>query len=231
MANGYEAIVLAAGQGRRMQASRNKVLLHLQGRPVLSYSVETFLKDPACQHVILVIQAEEAELIRPIIKHLPFKHQTAISVVVGGKERQDSVFAGLQAVKSLERIVMVHDGARPFVTAKQLQDLYQQALKSGAAILGVPVKDTIKKVLDGKVVETIPRETLWQVQTPQAFLGTELALVHQQAQAAHYLGTDDASLIEVFSERSVEMVLGSYENIKLTTPEDMFIGETIAKRK
>lgn len=226
----YEVILLGAGQGKRMGASRNKILLHLIGKPVISYSLNTFLNDPACKHIILVTQEDEQDLLAAVVKK-ENKKKHPITIVSGGSERQYSVFNGLKALLDPKNIVMVHDGARPFVSLAQLKLLHRKVQETRAAILGVPVKDTIKRVVDGIVEETVPRETLWQVQTPQAFYGTDLLAVHVRAQQEHYLGTDDASLIEKYSDLPVSMVLGSYENIKLTTPEDMLIGEAIVKRR
>ncbi|ALS36497.1 2-C-methyl-D-erythritol 4-phosphate cytidylyltransferase [Enterococcus rotai] len=226
----YEVILLGAGQGKRMGASRNKILLHLIGKPVISYSLNTFLNDPACKHIILVTQEDEQDLLAAVVKK-ENKKKHPITIVSGGSERQYSVFNGLKALLDPKNIVMVHDGARPFVSLAQLKLLHRKVQETRAAILGVPVKDTIKRVVDGIVEETVPRETLWQVQTPQAFYGADLLAVHVRAQQEHYLGTDDASLIEKYSDLPVSMVLGSYENIKLTTPEDMLIGEAIVKRR
>lgn len=226
----YEVILLGAGQGKRMGASRNKILLHLIGKPVISYSLNTFLNDPACKHIILVTQEGEQDLLAAVVKK-ENKKKHPITIVSGGSERQYSVFNGLKALLDPKNIVMVHDGARPFVSLAQLKLLHRKVQETRAAILGVPVKDTIKRVVDGIVEETVPRETLWQVQTPQAFYGADLLAVHVRAQHEDYLGTDDASLIEKYSDLPVSMVLGSYENIKLTTPEDMLIGEAIVKRR
>ncbi|OTN88878.1 2-C-methyl-D-erythritol 4-phosphate cytidylyltransferase [Enterococcus sp. 7E2_DIV0204] len=226
----YEVILLGAGQGKRMGASRNKILLHLIGKPVISYSLNTFLNDPACKHIILVTQEDEQDLLAAVVKK-ENKKKHPITIVSGGSERQYSVFNGLKALLDPKNIVMVHDGARPFVSLAQLKLLHRKVQETRAAILGVPVKDTIKRVVDGIVEETVPRETLWQVQTPQAFYGADLLAVHVWAQQEDYLGTDDASLIEKYSDLPVSMVLGSYENIKLTTPEDMLIGEAIVKRR
>lgn len=227
----YELILLAAGQGKRMQASKNKILLSLLGRPVIAYAIDVFLADPACQHIILVIQKDEKELIEQLIKKYFKRAKTKISIVVGGKERQDSVYNGLLAIDKKESFVFVHDGARPFVTRTLLKQLYRTVSEKKAAILGVPVKDTIKKIVDGKVEQTVPREYLWQIQTPQAFVAEELQYVHECAYQDHYIGTDDASLMEKYGNRTIEIVLGSYENIKLTTPDDMIIGEAIAKQR
>ncbi|OJG27680.1 2-C-methyl-D-erythritol 4-phosphate cytidylyltransferase [Enterococcus caccae] len=221
---------MGAGQGKRMGASRNKILLHLIGKPVISYSLNTFFNDPACKHIILVTQEDEQDLLAAVVKK-ENKKKCPVTIVSGGSERQFSVFNGLKTLLDPKNIVMVHDGARPFVSLGQLKLLHRKVQETRAAILGVPVKDTIKRVVDGIVEETVPRETLWQVQTPQAFYGEDLLAAHARAQQEGYLGTDDASLIEKYSQFPVSMVLGSYENIKLTTPEDMLIGEAIVKRR
>ncbi|MBP2100608.1 2-C-methyl-D-erythritol 4-phosphate cytidylyltransferase [Enterococcus rivorum] len=227
----YEVILLAAGQGKRMKASRNKILLHLMGKPVISYSLNTFMNDPACKHIILVTQQDEQELLRDLVGKVKKKQHCPVTIVTGGCERQYSVYNGLQVMNNQHNIVMVHDGARPFVTLSQLKMLHKKVRETRTAILGVPVKDTIKRVVNGTVQETIPRETLWQIQTPQVFYGNELLTAHEQANTEGFLGTDESSLIEKYSELPVSMVLGSYENIKLTTPEDMLIGEAMVKRK
>lgn len=224
-------ILLAAGQGKRMGASRNKIFLHLLGKPVIAYSLEVFFSDHACKHIILVTQEEERSAIMKMLKKIKAKSKCPVTVVCGGNERQYSVYNGLKAVHSLKNIIMVHDGARPFVTLEQLKQLHQKVKETKAAILGVPVKDTIKKIENGIVKETVPRETLWQIQTPQVFYGDPLMEVHEQAKKEGYLGTDDASLFERYSDIAISMILGSYENIKLTTPEDMLIGEAIVKRR
>ncbi|MEI5994083.1 2-C-methyl-D-erythritol 4-phosphate cytidylyltransferase [Candidatus Enterococcus mansonii] len=227
----YEVVLLAAGQGKRMGAARNKILLNLIGKPVIAYSLSTFLNDPACKHIVLVTQEDERELLNTMVKKETKRKDTPVTIVSGGSERQYSVYNGLNAMYDSKNIVMIHDGARPFVTLAQLKLLHRKVQETRAAILGVPVKDTIKRVVDGIVEETVPRETLWQIQTPQAFYGEDLLAVHEYARQEDYLGTDDASLIEKYSQLPISMVLGSYENIKLTTPEDMLIGEAIVKRK
>lgn len=227
---GYELILLAAGQGKRMFSTKNKILLELMGKPVIIHCVEIFLADVFCQNIVLVAQEEELEVMQQIVqKYLP--EQTKVKIVSGGKERQDSVYKGLNHIKDENHYVFVHDGARPFVTSAILRSVYQELEKNQAAIAGVPVKDTIKRVSDMKVEETVPRDVLWQIQTPQAFIGKELKQAHELAREKGFLGTDDASLIEKFGHRQVKVVMADYENIKLTTPEDLLIGEAILKRR
>lgn len=144
----------------------------------------------------------------------------------GGDERQHSVYKGLKAVKQ-EKIVLVHDGARPFIKHEQIDELIAEAEQTGAAILAVPVKDTIKRVQDLQVSETIERSSLWAVQTPQAFRLSLLMKAHAEAERKGFLGTDDASLVEQMEGGSVRVVEGSYTNIKLTTPDDLTSAEAI----
>ncbi|MGX7418877.1 2-C-methyl-D-erythritol 4-phosphate cytidylyltransferase [Carnobacterium gallinarum] len=226
----YELVLLAAGQGRRMEASQNKVLIQLLGKPVIEYVLTTFVQDKACQHIILVVEKNEQLLIETIVQQNQFDKQKPITIVVGGTERQDSVYNGLQKLKNETGIVMIHDGARPFLEPNFLKELYQTAERTDAAILGMPVKDTIKKVNKNTVIETIPRELLWQIQTPQAFKIPLIQKVHANAKIEGFFGTDDASLVEHYGQ-PVSIVEGSYENIKLTTPIDLVIGEAILKAR
>ncbi|AOA03354.1 2-C-methyl-D-erythritol 4-phosphate cytidylyltransferase [Carnobacterium maltaromaticum LMA28] len=227
---GYELVLLAAGQGRRMKASKNKILLHLLGKPVIEYALTTFVNDADCQHIVLVVEKKEKELIEAVLAQNEFAAKVPITVVIGGKERQDSVYNGLQYLKKQTGVVLIHDGARPFLEANLIKKLYQKAQRTNATIVGVPVKDTIKKVVEGKVDQTIPREELWQIQTPQAFQISFIQEVHERARQEGFFGTDDASLVEHYGY-AVEVTEGSYMNIKLTTPDDLVIGEAILKMK
>lgn len=227
----YEVVLLAAGQGKRMRASRNKVLLALEGKPVLAYSLAIFLADPVCRRIIIVIKAEERQLVEQVITTYFSEQAALIELVVGGLERQDSVYQGLLAVKNQAGYVFVHDGARPFLSQRLLKSVYKSLELNQAAIVGVPVKDTVKKVIADQVVETIPRENLWAIQTPQAFICQELRQAHEEAREERFIGTDDASLMERYNDRPIELVLGSYDNIKLTTPEDMILGSAFMTNK
>ncbi|RLQ91786.1 2-C-methyl-D-erythritol 4-phosphate cytidylyltransferase [Falsibacillus albus] len=221
----YEVVIPAAGQGKRMGAGHNKLLIKLRGRPIISHTLKVFLEDSSCSKIILAINPVEREIFSDLIKDLdPNK---PISLVHGGEERQHSVF---NALKSADEggIVLVHDGARPFIRQSVIQQLVQTADSSGAAIAAVPVKDTIKKVENSKVAETIERSSLWSVQTPQAFRISLLLHAHAVAERDCFLGTDDASLIERLG-KEVRVVQGHYDNIKLTTPEDLYFAEAILR--
>ncbi|MGM7637226.1 2-C-methyl-D-erythritol 4-phosphate cytidylyltransferase [Bacillus sp. Hm123] len=223
----YQVVIPAAGQGKRMKADRNKLLLSLQDRPVIIHTLEVFEKDPACDGIVLAVKEEE----KPLFTHLITEYNVSkvYKLVTGGEERQQSVYSGLKQLEHAD-IVLVHDGARPFMTSKMIDQLVEQANISGAAIAAVPVKDTIKRVHDGTVVETVERSSLWAVQTPQAFRLSSLLQAHEQAEKDGFLGTDDASLIERMNV-PVQIVAGDYDNIKLTTPEDLVFAEAIIQKR
>ncbi|MCI3986478.1 2-C-methyl-D-erythritol 4-phosphate cytidylyltransferase [Bacillus vallismortis] len=220
----YDVVILAAGQGKRMKAGRNKLFIELKGAPVIIHTLRVFDSHRPCEKIILVINEREREDFQQLLTNYPF--QTAIELVAGGDERQHSVYKGLKAVKQ-EKIVLVHDGARPFIKHEQIDELIAEAVQAGAAILAVPVKDTIKRVQDLQVRETIERSSLWAVQTPQAFRLSLLMKAHAEAEHKGFLGTDDASLVEEMEGGSVRVVEGSYTNIKLTTPDDLTSAEAI----
>ncbi|MCY8546709.1 2-C-methyl-D-erythritol 4-phosphate cytidylyltransferase [Bacillus vallismortis] len=220
----YDVVILAAGQGKRMKAGRNKLFIELKGAPVIIHTLRVFDSHRPCEKIILVINEREREDFQQLLTNYPF--QTAIELVAGGDERQHSVYKGLKAVKQ-EKIVLVHDGARPFIKHEQIDELIAKAVQAGAAILAVPVKDTIKRVQDLQVRETIERSSLWAVQTPQAFRLSLLMKAHAEAEHKGFLGTDDASLVEEMEGGSVRVVEGSYTNIKLTTPDDLTSAEAI----
>lgn len=223
----YVAIIPAAGQGKRMKAGKNKLLLEVESQPILVQTVSVFDADPDCTEIIIVMNKDEEEIISSLFPSGGFP--TPITLVHGGAERQHSVYNGLMAVRDAE-CVLVHDGARPFITQATIKRVVAAVKETGAAICGVPVKDTIKRVCDGKVEETVERSQLWSVQTPQGFTYSILKEAHEKAEKEAFLGTDEASLVER-TGRPVAMVLGEYENIKVTTPEDLLIAEAFKRKK
>jgi 2-C-methyl-D-erythritol 4-phosphate cytidylyltransferase len=224
----YQVIIPAAGQGKRMKAGKNKLLLELEGRPILIHTLEVFERDPACEGIILAVHPDDEKTLEELAeRHGIGKIE---KMVIGGVERQDSVYNALKSVKNAE-MVLVHDGARPFIAASVINELVREAELRGAAIAAAPVKDTIKKAVDGLVKETIERSSLWQVQTPQAFRTQLLSAAHQRAEQEGFTGTDDASLVERLGEE-VGIIESDYDNIKITTPEDLYFAEAIlAKRR
>ncbi|MEJ8546529.1 2-C-methyl-D-erythritol 4-phosphate cytidylyltransferase [Brevibacillus borstelensis] len=220
-------VIVAAGSGKRMGAERNKLWLPLGGEPILTRTVRLFTSHPEIGEIVLVVSAQDHEEV------LEWKRQEQLrlTVVLGGAERQDSVRNGLAALSSDCSYVLVHDAARPFVTREQISEMIRQVRRDRASIMAVPVKDTIKVVgADGVVQSTPARESLWAVQTPQAFLVSLLREAHEAALQADKTGTDDAMLVEWLGH-AVTVVRGSYENIKITTPDDLWFGEEILRRR
>lgn len=222
----YQVIIPAAGQGKRMGAGKNKLLIELNGIPVLIHTLMVFEEDDECEGIILAIHPQDEGEFNELL--LKYRISKVKNLVPGGKERQDSIYHALKTVSG-DGIVLVHDAARPFIKQEYIHRLAETAEKTGAAIIGVPAKDTMKTVQNGNVVETVERSSLWVVQTPQAFRISLLLKAYKKAEEEHFIGTDDSSLVERLGER-VTMVEGDYDNIKLTTPEDLFFAEAILKK-
>jgi len=220
----YKVIIPAAGSGSRMGAGFNKLFLKIKNSPIIELTIKIFGEDPRCNEIILPIKEAEKHLFDSLNLSKSIKHK--ITYVQGGSERQESVYNGLLSIKDAAGYVLVHDGARPFVSKEVIERIIERLNRHQAVICAVPMKDTIKKVIDDKVVETIDRSTLWGVQTPQAFTYDSLIQAHQKAIQSGFLGTDDASLVE-WNGQVVSVVNGDYNNIKVTTKEDLFFAETI----
>lgn len=218
----YQVVIPAAGQGKRMKAGINKQLLELCGQPVIIHTLKVFEQDDWCQGIIVVINEAERERFYELLEK--FQIKKVVSVVSGGAERQYSVYNGLKAVSS--ELVLIHDGARPFITIEKVHELVKEANEHGAAVPAVPMKDTVKRVRQGFVEETVDRSSLWAVQTPQAFRVSLILKAHEQAKQEGYVGTDDASLVERMGKK-VKIIEGDYRNIKLTTPDDLLFAVAI----
>lgn len=226
------AVVLAAGQGKRMQSAVAKQFLLLNGEPVVCHALRAF-EESDVEAVVLVTGADEIEYCqKEIVEKYGFKK--VIRVTAGGKERYHSVYEGLRALSGIlaeDSIVLIHDGARPMVTGDIIKRTIEAAEIYGACVAAMPVKDTIKVAdSDGFAVMTPDRSTLWQMQTPQTFTYQLIYTAYQKllSDPSYQKGiTDDAMVVEAMTERRVKLVEGSYENIKVTTPEDMVIAESI----
>ncbi|MFP7335459.1 2-C-methyl-D-erythritol 4-phosphate cytidylyltransferase [Shouchella clausii] len=223
----YAAIVLAAGQGKRMKAGMNKQLIDLNGIPLIVHSLRLFEEDAACKAIWLVVSEPERQTMEKLVAE--YRIGKVKGLVNGGAERQDSVYAGLKGMEEAE-IVLIHDGARPFVAKPILTKLVDEAAQSGAAIAAVPVKDTVKLANKNSVARTVERKNLWAAQTPQAFQYELVLAAHEDAKKHGFIGTDDASLVERL-DKQVTIVESDYLNIKLTTEEDLLFAETILKKR
>lgn len=217
------AIVLAAGSGRRMGTKVQKQYLCLGDRPVLYYALKAFQDSGRIDEIILVTGADQIAYCREeIVEKYGLSKVTGI--VAGGKERSHSVWNGLLACKK-EGYVFIHDGARPFVTEDIIERAYHEVLRHRACVAGMPVKDTIKIAdEEGYIAHTPDRDLVWMIQTPQVF-ETEL-VYHAYAKYmtdADWNATDDAQVVERMMYEDVRLFPGSYQNIKITTPEDLQI--------
>lgn len=202
----------------------NKQLIDLAGRSVVEHSLKVLLEVPVAG-IVLVVPPGEEQKFWDQLKHL-LKDQN-IQIIAGGANRRDSVRQGLLALPAGVEMVIVHDGARPLARRGHIQDAVREAGKWGAATLAVPVKDTVKLADSGGLVkETLPREELWQVQTPQVFKLPLLLEAHRRAAGDGFIGTDDAFLVERLG-KPVKLVRGDYSNIKITTPEDLIIAKAL----
>ena len=221
------AVIVAAGKGKRMGTDISKQFLPLCGKEILAHTVEVFEKAENIRDIILVTGADSLQDVKDMTQE--YGWQKIISIVAGGKERQDSVWNGLQAVPKDTEIVLIHDGVRPFVTEDILNLSIETALEMGGCVAGVPAKDTIKVCNSENIaIDTPDRSTLWQIQTPQTFRKERIVKAYAQAKEKGFVGTDDASLVE-YSGYPVKVIMGSYRNIKITTKEDLLIGEAFLK--
>ena len=223
----FAAIVLSAGSGKRMKSDIPKQYMNLGGKPVIYYSLKAFL-DCCFSSVVLVCGKDDVEYCqKEIIKKYKLSGVTA--VVPGGKERYHSVYEGLKAVQGAD-YVFIHDGARPMLTKEIIQRLQDAVVEEGAAVAGMPVKDTIKIVDEaGNVKETPERKYVWQVQTPQCFSfpiiyeAYKKLIEDEKANIQIPPVTDDAMVLSYSSSHKIKMVEADYRNIKITTPEDLAV--------
>jgi 2-C-methyl-D-erythritol 4-phosphate cytidylyltransferase len=224
------ALIPAAGRGSRMGAKEKKPYLTLGGKPILTHTLSEFERCLLIDETVLIVSKSEIEYSRiSIVETFDFKKVSKI--IAGGLKRQDSVWEGLRDLKNSYELVMVHDGVRPFVSQEILEKSIHETARCGATVAAVPVKDTIKIVSkQAEVLETMDRNRVWAIQTPQTFTHDILKRAYERAFEDGFYGTDDASLVERLGIK-VKIIPGSYDNIKITTPEDLALGEAILKRK
>ena len=215
--NMYSVILLVAGTGSRMGLGYNKALYQISGKTIAEHSAQVFLNDERCRQIMLVTSEADANQMKAL-----FSGEAKVEFVIGGDTRQESVCKGLEYVK--EEIVLVHDGARPFITQEMITGCYEVAKAGEGALLAVPVKDTIKKMdseNDTLVSHTLDRSELMSAQTPQSAPTHVLRLAHGRAKVERFIGTDEAHLIEKYTDTKVKVVQGGHMNLKFTTPEDI----------
>lgn len=220
------AIIVAAGRGVRMGEPTPKQYLKLGKRPIVAHSLLTFGRCSGVDSIFLVIPGSDQYFCSTQILR-PLKLDKNVRMVTGGSFRQHSVYNGLCAIEDKPDIVVIHDGVRPFVQPDEIRLCIEEARKTGACILAVPVADTLKKVNDlGQVENTIERQGVWQAQTPQAFQYDLIVRAHERARSDGFEASDDAQLVERLGSR-VSIVAGNRRNIKITTPEDLDIARAM----
>lgn len=220
-------VIVAAGKGTRMNMDVNKQYLEILDKPVLARTIQPFEDCDEINEIILVVNSHDILFCKQeIVDRYGFTKVK--SIVSGGSRRQDSVFNGLKDVNPGCDVVLIHDGARPFVSENLIVQCIHGAYESGAVCAGVPVKDTIKTA-DGQgyITGTLDRSLLWATQTPQSFRLSLIMEAHCMAGKDDFEGTDDAVLVERLGHK-VKFVMGSYDNIKITTREDLPVAEAIA---
>lgn len=220
-------VIVAAGTGSRMNMGINKQFIKLEGKEIIAYTIEKFYNNLNIEDIVVVVKEDESEFFKKeILDKYNFKN---IKIAYGGKERQDSVYNGLKSLDKKCDVVLIHDGARPFVSDKIIDNCIEEVKEHKAIVVGVPVKDTIKIIDNDKnIVDTPNRSVLWAVQTPQTFDYNILIDAYKDAFKSGFYGTDDAMLVERIGYK-VKMVEGSYNNIKITTQEDLSVGSQILK--
>ncbi|WP_010308074.1 2-C-methyl-D-erythritol 4-phosphate cytidylyltransferase [Kurthia senegalensis] len=223
----YDVILPAAGSGKRMGAGKNKLFLQLKEKTILIHTLQVFEEDSWCRGIYLAVKDTEREVIEALLQTHGITKVKAMPT--GGDERQHSVQSCMKEIGQGE-IVLVHDAARPFITQSIIHELAEAALEKGAAVAGVRAKDTMKRVEAGVIQETVDRSTLWMIQTPQAFRFDWLKEAEDAAERDDFLGTDESMLVERQGQ-SVHIVESSYENVKITTKEDLVFGEAILNQR
>lgn len=229
------AIVPSAGLGKRFYPNANKPFHNLMGRPLIVWSLGTLESVDEITTIIPVLKGEDMERGAKVFRK--YNLSKIKRIALGGKERQDSVYNGLKLINDENSIVLIHDGARPLIERDLIRRVIKELEKGGkgglkgydGVILGVPLKDTIKEAKGEIIKKTLRRESLWTIQTPQVFPYRNILKAYESAMKDGFYSTDDSALIERYGGR-VKIIMGSYRNIKITTPEDMIIAEYFLSR-
>ena len=218
------AVITAGGRGERFGSPLPKQFIEVRGKPILLWAVERIWACPKISELVVVVPEEFMEKAREILS------QKELKLVAGGNHRQDSVFSGLKATSPQAKLILIHDGVRPFPSRELIERVIEGVEKYGSAVPGIPLKETVKEVekRSGRILATIDREQLFLIQTPQGFAREIILRAHQRAQNLGFYTTDDAGLVEWLGEE-VFLVEGEETNIKITTPFDLKLAEEIAQ--
>ncbi|TFB12009.1 2-C-methyl-D-erythritol 4-phosphate cytidylyltransferase [Candidatus Marinimicrobia bacterium MT.SAG.3] len=214
------AVIVAAGNSKRMNDGVDKLAVELSGKPLLAWTISRFESTEIIDEIIVVTREDEVEKVKEMTKSEGFRKVS--SIVKGGAFRQESTQNGLNATSNDSTVVLVHDGARPLVRTSDIKRIVESAEENGAALLALPSKESVKEVQDGRVTKTLPRESIWLAQTPQGFRKELLQKALSAAEKEGYIGTDEASLVERIGEE-VAVIEGHSSNIKVTISSDIGI--------
>lgn len=224
------AIITAAGKGTRLKSNISKQFLNIYDKPILAHTLSIFEKTPGVDAIYVSVPRDYIESCQKDIVD-KYSFSKVKGLVIGGSHRQVSVFNALSSIPTDSNIVLIHDGVRPLVTPDEIGTTIKRLINDNkkdpevkGVILAAPAKETIKKISGHTIDSTIPRETVWHAQTPQTFFYREIIEAHKKAAEEDFIGTDDASLIERMGWK-VNVVRGRHENIKITTPIDLFLAE------
>jgi 2-C-methyl-D-erythritol 4-phosphate cytidylyltransferase len=228
MKNTVTAIVPAAGVGKRFGGGTNKPLVNLCDKPLIIWTLQTLDALPEIKEIIPVLKEEDMEYAVELFEQHSMPKIKRIAP--GGKERQDSVSHGLNLIDDKRCIVLIHDGVRPLIEPSVITNAVKQLTECDGVVVGVPVKDTVKEVVDGDVQQTLKRDVLWAIQTPQIFRYETIYRAYEKAGKESFYSTDDSALVERYGGK-IKVVMGSYTNIKITTPEDLMIAELFVKMR
>ncbi len=220
------AVILAAGCGKRIGAGINKLLLEISGKSILSYTINFFDKNPFVDSIVLVCAENEMSFAKKLAEN-EITEKT-FCIVKGGSERRDSSYLGIKAAK--DGIVMIHDGARPFCDNRIIEETLKGTVEFGASAPGILVTDTVKRTENGFIKETVERESLVRIQTPQVFFKEDILKAHEKALELGIQVTDDCMLFEMLGKK-VKVVEGSEENIKITTRSDLSRAKELIRNK
>ncbi len=217
MSQRVAVIIVAGGKGLRMGLNIPKQYIKINNKPILLYTIDKFYKNKYIDEIVLVVSKDYINFCKhEILENYKYNN---INIIEGGKERQDSVYNGLRSLKNVD-IVLVHDAVRPFVSDNEISNLICETNKNKSCVLGVKVKDTIKISKNNIIEETLDRNKLWAIQTPQSFKYETLMKAYENAIKNNIKATDDATLLEILQEE-IYIIEGNYNNIKITTIEDL----------
>lgn len=222
------AIITAAGSGRRMNSAMKKQFIEIGDKPILIHTLDTFVEAQVFQKIIITCPASDIDFLNELLFQFYDYDPNLIIIIEGGSRRQDSVYNALKTLNNKTEIVAIHDSVRPFVKVSEILQSIEMAKQYGAVTLAHPVKNTIKKVKDGQVIETFDREQLWEVYTPQTFIFDQILEAHRKAEKENIPVRDDAELIELIG-LPVHVLKGTSLNIKITDPFDLILAKLLIK--